>query len=139
MVATRLKEVVGWNRCCRCQEDRQPHHECRFAFPESYAYWKGIWQARTGKRLTNRRKRHLAAAEGDIFDLTALSKIVYWMFLCDRCWEECSTAPCPGFPQEFWEEVLRCRSGEKFVPTKMAESASGSSGVSFPVSTYKGS
>ena len=107
MIAKRLKVVDGVNTCARCQENKPPLSECSFAFPDGYRHWKAIWQARTGKRLTNLRKKRLADKLEDVFDLKALSQIVYWMDLCFACWEECSIALCPGFPQEYWEYTLR--------------------------------
>ncbi len=100
------KLIAGKNHCDRCGQAR-PVHECAFSFRQTYQHWKALWEARTGRRLTNRRKRRLLANEEEQLDLKALSGIVYWMDLCQPCFAECESAPRPGFPQEFWEAVLR--------------------------------
>ena len=116
------KIVPGKRRCHRCQEVRSPIRDCRFTFRESYAYWKALWQKRTGRRLTNRRKEKLAARERSVA-LKLLSDACFWMDLCDDCRKEVDR-PWDGFPMEYWEQVLRTASAKTFVPTEMGKGAS---------------
>jgi len=93
------------NRCDRC-ERTAPVRECEFSFRDgSYAHWKALWQARTGQRLTNRRKERLKQREEDQLDLKALSAVTYYLDLCEGCWQECR-APWEGFPAEFYQQVV---------------------------------
>jgi len=101
-------------RCDRCQQVQSPIWECSFHFRESYAHWKALWQSRTGKRLTNRRKKRLGEREEEQVDLRSLSDVVYWMDLCEPCWEKAS-APWPeGFPTDFYTARLCNRPGQPF-------------------------
>lgn len=131
-------------RCDRCQEKASPIYECVFAFPETYSHWKAIWQARTGKRLTNLRKARMAEREAEQLDLKALSEVKYWMDLCLPCWQEASLPWTGGFPNDFYGEVLvnnpggpflrgkewrrvtyNAAAASEFVPTKTKRRASG--------------
>ncbi len=138
MEPTRGKIDPLKHRCDSCQQRTETVWECVFRFPESYAYWKSLWEERTGKRLTNRRKRRLLEREEDQIDLKAESSVAYYMDLCSACWERASSPWRAGFPEEFYvarlvnspghpfiEGVPNAALAKKFVPGKVIPSASG--------------
>lgn len=128
MTAKQGKLIPGKQYCDRCRQGPRPVHECSFSFREGYDHWKALWQARTGKRLTNRRKVRLKEREEDQLDLRALSGIVYFMDLCGHCWNDCSVDPedrlANEFPTDTWERLLKSPSAEKVVAAKVTEGAS---------------
>src|SRR5438445_10033423 len=127
MKATRMKPVVpGKTKCDRCQTLQPEVHECSFTFRDTFAHWKQVWQSRAGHRLTRRQMATWNSREGGgpegVQDLKDLSAVGYWLDLCDKCWEECRDAPCPGYPGEFYYGVLQHAannaSGDPLVPKK---------------------
>lgn len=106
MQATRLKVDPWKNRCDRCQQTRTPIHECVFTFRHPFAYWKSLYSAETGKRLTNRRKNALAApANPEHVPFDWKQPPAYYIDLCDACFAEVAK-PWDGFPSRFDAEVL---------------------------------
>jgi hypothetical protein len=102
MTPRRLKIDPNKQHCDRCSRKTVPIYECSFTFREPLAYWKAIWERRTGLRLTRKRQQML----GTEWEFDWKSPPTFWMDLCPTCWEDCSK-PWDGFPMEFWEQVLR--------------------------------
>lgn len=100
MQAERLKPIPRKGRCDRCAGPG-PVSECRFDFRHPLAYWRALWEAATGKRLTRLRRAEMGAR--DDFDWKAPP--TFWLDLCGPCWATCS-APWDGLPMDFHRQRL---------------------------------